>query len=111
MASPVTYSQIIRQILIEHTRIPYAHGDIEFQTVFDDENQHYLLMLVGREGTRRVHGCLIHLDIINDKIWIQRDGTEDGVADNLLDAGVQKNQIVLGFQPPDIRPYTEFAAA
>ena len=71
---------------------------------------HYLLMLVGRDGTRRVHGCLIHLDIIDDKIWIQRDGTEDGVADDLLNAGISKNQIVLGFQPPDIRPYTEFAA-
>ncbi|MGB0387815.1 MAG: element excision factor XisI family protein [Ardenticatenaceae bacterium] len=24
-------------------------------------------------------------------------------------AGIPKNQIVLGFQPPDIRPHTEFA--
>ena len=39
------------------------HYMIQFQTVFDDENQHYLLMLVGPEETRRVHGCLIHLDI------------------------------------------------
>ncbi len=111
MDTKVTYSRIIRQILTEHTRIPYAHGDIQFQTVFDEENQHYLVMLVGREGPRRVHGCLIHLDIINDKIWIQRDGTEYGVANDLLDAGLLKNQIVLGFRSPEVRPYTEFAVA
>jgi hypothetical protein len=51
------------------------------------------------------------VDIINGKIWIQRDGTEYGVARELVDAGVPKSQIVLGFRPPEIRPYTEFAVA
>jgi len=56
-----------------------------------------------------VHGCLVHIDIINDKIWIQRDGTEYGIANELVNAGIPKNQIVLAFQPVDIRQYTEFA--
>ena len=56
-------------------------------------------MLVGWEGIRRVHGCLIHVDIIDRKIWIQRDGTERGVARDLIDAGVPREQIVLAFQP------------
>ncbi|WP_309143394.1 element excision factor XisI family protein [Nostoc favosum] len=56
-----------------------------------------------------MHGCLVHLDIINDKIWIQRDGTEYGIAKELVNAGIPKNQIVLAFQPADIRQYTEFA--
>lgn len=56
-----------------------------------------------------MHGCLVHIDIINHKIWIQRDGTEYGIANELVNAGIPKNQIVLAFQPADIRPYTEFA--
>ena len=106
-----TYRQIIERILTEYARIPYAHGDVERQTVFDRTSQHYLLMLVGWEGVRRVHGCLIHMDIINGKIWIQRDGTEYGMARELLDAGVPKDHIVLAFRPPDVRPHTGFAVA
>lgn len=38
-----------------------------------------------------------------------RDGTEYGIANELINAGIPKNQIVLAFQPADIRQYTEFA--
>jgi hypothetical protein len=105
------YRQVIQKVLTEYAQIPYAHGDIQLQTVFDRENDHYLLLLVGREGARRVHGCLIHVDIINDKLWIQRDGTEHGVADDFVQAGIPKSQIVLGFRSASVRQYTEFATA
>lgn len=51
----------------------------------------------------------MHLEIIGDKIWIHEDGLEDGIATDLLRAGISKSQIVLGFHPPEVRPYTEFA--
>jgi len=105
------YRQLIQKILTDYAQIPYAHSDIQTETVFDRESDHYLLMIVGREGVRRVHGCLVHLDIINGKIWIQRDGTEDGIATELLRAGVPKDHIVLGFRSPEIRQHTGFAIA
>ena len=101
--------QLIERILTEYARIPYAHGDIERQTVFDRRGDHYLLMLVGREGVRRVHGCLIHVDLLDGKFWIQRDGTEYGIARELLDAGVSKDRIVLAFRSPEMRQHTNFA--
>ncbi|MBF2020024.1 MAG: XisI protein [Hydrococcus sp. C42_A2020_068] len=64
---------------------------------------------MGWEGKRRVHSCLVHLEIIDDKIWIQRDGTEDGIANDLVAAGIPKNQIILAFHPPEIRQHTEYA--
>lgn len=105
------YRQLIRQILTEHTRVPYAYGDIQHETVFDSENDRYLLMIAGRENDRRVHGCLVHVDIIEGKFWIQRDGTERGIANELVEAGVPKDHIVLGFRSPEVRKHTEFAAA
>lgn len=112
-----TYRRLIQDILCAHTKISYAHGDIQFETVFDREQDRYLLMILGREKsggassseTRRVHGCLIHIDIIGGKLWIQRDGTEQGVANELVQAGVPKDQIVLGFRSAEVRQYTEFA--
>jgi len=111
------YRQLIRNILIEHTKIPFSTGDIKFETVFDGEQDRYLLMILGREPaydlspnvTRRVHGCLIHIDIIDDKIWIQRDGTEEGIATELVRAGVPKDRIVLGFRSEELRKDSEFA--
>lgn len=111
------YRQLIRNILIEHTQIPFSTGNIEFETVFDGEQDRYLLMILGREPaydlsftvTRRVHGCLIHVDIIDGKIWIQRDGTEDGIATELVRAGVPKDRIVLGFRSEELRKDSEFA--
>jgi hypothetical protein len=106
-----SYRQTIRRILTEYARIPYAHGDIQIEPVFDDESDRYLLMILGRENDRRVHGCLVHVDIINGKIWIQRDGTERGIANELVEAGIPKDQIVLGFRSAEVRKHTDFAVA
>lgn len=103
------YRKLIREILSNHAKIPYKNGNIKFETVFDSESDRYLLMILGRENKRYEHGCLIHVDIINEKIWIQRDGTEIGVANEFVEAGVPKNEIVLGFKSPERRKDTEFA--
>lgn len=47
----------------------------------------------------------------NGKVWIEEDLTEDGIATWLLEHGVPNMEIVLGFQPPLIRPSGEFAVA
>ena len=51
----------------------------------------------------------MHLDIKNGKIWIQHDGMEIGVANELVELGVAKEHIVLAYHPPYKRPYTGFA--
>jgi hypothetical protein len=54
---------------------------------------------------------VLHIDIIDGKIWIQHDGTTDGAAETLVAAGVPQEAIVLGFQPPERRKLTAFAPA
>lgn len=98
-----TYRTIIEQVLTKYAETPYAHGDIERQTIFDRDGDHYLLMLVGREGIRRVHDCLIHIDIVGGKIYIQRDGTEKGIANDFVRADIPKHQIVLAFCSLELR--------
>ena len=105
------YRDIIENILDEYTRIPYAYGDIRTEAVYDRSNDRYLLVNLGWDTGRRVHGSLVHIDIIDGKIWIQRDGTEEGIANELVSAGIPRDLIVLGFRPAEVRPYTEFAVA
>ncbi len=109
MGTLANYRRIIKEIMTEYSRIPYAYGDIQIQTVLDRDSDRYLLIILGRENDIRVHGCLVHVDIIDGKIWIQRDGTEEGIANELVAGGIPKEQIVLGFRAPHIRQYTEFA--
>ncbi|HAN75147.1 MAG TPA: XisI protein [Planktothrix sp. UBA8407] len=103
--------EIIEKVISDYAAISYAYGEIERHVVFDRHHDRYLLMILGWEGIKQVHGCIIHLEIIEGKIWIHRDGTEDGVANDLLEAGIPKERIVLGFKSPQVRPLTGFAIA
>ncbi len=105
------YRQIIEKVLTDYVAVPYAYGDIKGQVVFDRDRDSYLILTIGWDERQRVHGCIVHLDIIDGKIWIQRDGTEEGIALDLTEAGIPKEQIVLGFRHPDMRQYTEYAIA
>lgn len=69
------------------------------------------MIAVGFSNKRRIHHFLIHLEIINGKIWLQADNTDLVIARDLEAAGISKNEIVLGFQEPSVRPHTEYAAA
>ncbi len=106
-----TYRQIIEKILGEYSQFDYAYGDIEKMVIFDRQNDHYLLLAIGWEGAKRVHGCIIHIDILDGKVWIQRDGLEHGVAQDLIEAGIPKAHIVLGFHSTEIREHTGYAIA
>ena len=105
-----SYRDIVERVLSDCAKDPYSYGEIDQQLVFDRERDHYLLLSVGWHN-QRVHGCVIHIDIIDGKCWIQRDGTETGVASDLEAAGIPKDRIVLAFKSPKIRPLTGYAVA
>ena len=109
MVATSEYRQLIKHILADYAKYKPAYGDIESKVIFDDEHGRYTLLEVGWDDNQYVHGSIIHVDIINDKIWIQYDGTEEGIAHDLVDAGVPKEKIVLGFRPERLRPHTGFA--
>ena len=101
---------LIEKILRSHV-YPDPVGKIETQTVFDRANDHYLIVHVGWGKHRRIHGVLAHIDLIGDKIWIQTDGTEEGLAQQLVEAGISPQQIVPGYRIPEIRKHMGFAVS
>ena len=106
------YRHTVQNILTAIAAIPYSDPAIAHEAVFDGVNDRYLVMSVGwKKPTYRLHFCLVHVDIRDGKIWIQRDGTEDGIAAELLAAGIPKESIVLAFRSAARRALTEFAAA
>lgn len=105
------YRQTVENVLRKYAEFSSPYEDIEQHLIIDKERNHFLLFDVGWHQKRRVHGCVTHVQIIDGKIWIQRDGIEDGITDELVDAGIAKDKIVIGFQPFDVRHHTGYAIA
>ncbi len=105
------YRRSIKAIFNEYAAIPYAHGDLRCEAVFDEVRDRYLLVTVGWDRGNYVHFTLVHVDVADGKLWIQWDRTEDGITDELATAGVPKEDIVLGFKSEQMRRDTEFAVA
>ena len=103
------YRAALREVVSELIEHRISHGDVRTEAIIDPSGDHYLVMHVGWQGNCRVHSCILHVDIIEEKVWIEHDGTSEGVADALLAAGIPPESIVLGFQPPEMRRLSEFA--
>ena len=99
------YRQYIQVFLQEQTKGKVVGGDMETEVVFDLERDRYLLIDLGWQEHQRIYNCVIHLEIRDDKIWIQRNQTDKSITDVLITMGVEEEDIILGLQPPYIREY------
>lgn len=109
MANVEKHREFIQNVLTEKAQRS-SDENVEAQTIFDQNHDHYQLIYIGWHNKRRIFGPVLHLDIKDDKIWIQWNGTEDDIAAELVVLGVAKQDIVLGFQPPFMRQFTDYAA-
>ncbi len=106
------YRETIQKLLTIRAESRSSQDPVTSQTVFDLKNDHYQMVNLGwKNGNTRIYGCAIHVDIIDGKIWVQQDGTEDAIADQLVAEGVPTQDIVLAYQAPHVRQYTDFAVS
>ncbi len=108
------YRSIVKKILSEYDKIasqtPNISG-VDTLLAFDENSDQYLWFDVGWNERKRVKAISVYVRIKNDKIWIEEDWTEEGIATELLREGVPKEDIVLAFHHPGTRKYTDFACA
>ena len=111
------YRQTIKDILtrykelLERSVSEDQKAELESVFVFDETNDNYGWLKFGWTEERRFDGITAFVRLRNGKFYIEEDWTEDGIANELVEAGVPKEDIVLAFQPPSMREYTEFALA
>ncbi|MFM7425038.1 MAG: XisI protein [Elainella sp.] len=102
-----------RQVLIALLqRLLHPSSDPMIQTIpiIDTLHDHYQLLDLGwsAEG-QRVFLLIIHIDLIDGKVWIQENRTDVDLAHLLLQAGIEQQDIVLGLHPPTLRCFGEYA--
>jgi phage terminase large subunit GpA-like protein len=104
------YRQAIEKILTEYHEWVSDSSNLKQESclVFDETRDQYLWLFLGWEGKEKIRNIQVHVRIKNEKIYIEEDWTEEGIATELLREGLSKGDIVLAFYDPQTRKLTEF---
>ena len=103
------YRTCIERLITEYGSYKPSYGEVETQLIFDREHDHYQLSRFGWNKDRRIRNCALHFDIKDGKIWIQHNGTESDIAEELVRLGIPKEDIILAFHPIYKRIHTGYA--
>jgi hypothetical protein len=100
-----------RNVIIDVLRATAARsGDcsqVRTVTVFDESSDHYQILDLGWDNSgKRVFQPMIHLELLDGKIWIQENMTDLDVAKVLLEWGVEPSDIVLGTHSASLRRFS-----
>jgi len=103
------YRKEVKEIIRQYAKERPLPENVEAQLIFDTEEDHYQLVHVGWNRDQWIHGCVLHMDIKNEKVWIQYNGTEIDIAEELIKRGIPEKNIVIGFHSPYKRQFTQYA--
>ena len=106
------YQNIISQLLNDYACFKRSvTPNVTSEVIIDKENNHFMLLSIGWHNQKFVYNVAFHFDIVADKIWLQQNNTDVLIADDLVEMGVEKSDIILGFISPHLREYSGFATA
>lgn len=97
------YQQAVKAFMQDITAFFGRDKKLQTQLIMDTERDHYQMVRLGWQGEHRLYNCSIHLDIIDDQIWIQCNNTEILIDEELERFGVPKSDVIIGFLPPTMR--------
>ena len=101
------YKKIVRTLVEEVVALsPEEEDGVENQLITDDEHGHYLYFGVGWEnkGKDWFYATFIHIDVkATGQVWLQHDGTDLKIGETLLERGVLRQDLVIGFHSPYVR--------
>jgi hypothetical protein len=106
MASQIDfYKRCIKTLLSEYESFTSPWSKVEL--IFDDERMSYMVVRVGWLKHKRIHLCLVHIDILGEKMLIQCNNSENKVVTELVEMGIPKQNISCGFLPPETQTHLE----
>jgi hypothetical protein len=113
MDKVLKYQKILKDVLqayaIDDTSKTHKPDDMQIRLIFDTESNHYQVLYTGWRQYQQTFSVLFHFDIIDEKIWVQRNISDYDIVGDIENAGVPKSDIILAFYAPEMRPFTEYA--
>ncbi len=105
------YQAIVQDLLLGYAKNKPSYGEIEVEVSFDTERHHYQIWHLGWHQDRWIHHCPIHFAIRSEKVWLLANSTERDLGADLVEKGIPKQDIVLGFHPTYIRELSDYAVS
>jgi hypothetical protein len=112
MDKTIKYRNIIQKVRSDFVALRESmNTPIQTQVLIDTTNDHYQVLRTGWRNGKQVFNVIFHFDIINEKIYLQRNVSDYDIIEDIELLGVPKHDIVLAFHAPNMRPFTGYAAA
>ncbi|MGI8641009.1 MAG: element excision factor XisI family protein [Pyrinomonadaceae bacterium] len=104
------YRRILQQVAERHAQFQPANGEIETHAVCDRENDEYMVVDSGwNEKERRIYDVVLHFRL--QEGIVSRDNTDEEVVRELLEAGVEKEDIILSYNALPYQRLNDLIAA
>jgi hypothetical protein len=100
------YAQIVEEVIQEWGEAGKGDDATDLLTIIDRESSNYLLVSAGWHRTKRLHTIIYHARIHDGKLWVEWDGTDPSINEELLRRGIPIDDMVFGFNHPTLRDLT-----
>jgi len=102
------YNQILQSLILKYASFKPRYTTNEWQPICDKEHGEYLLLkfVSGKDGESTKYP-IFHFRLKNGKILIEENNTDSDIVSELLESGIEKQDIVLASYSKE----TDFALA
>lgn len=112
MSKLENYRRILRETVEKHAAFQPANGSIKTRSVINETEGDFMVIDAGwSEKGRRVYDVVLHFHLEGDTVSVERDNTDAEVVRELLERGVDKNDLILAFNAEPFRKVTDVVAA
>ena len=96
------YRQCIKKVLTEYHEwvCGAANFDEESCLIFDEIHDQYLWLFMGWKDGKKTTNINVYIRIANQKIYLEEDCIDEGIATELIREGLSSHDIVPAFQSP-----------
>ncbi|HEX8737860.1 MAG TPA: element excision factor XisI family protein [Pyrinomonadaceae bacterium] len=106
------YRRILENTVKRHAEFQPANGKIETHAVCDRENDEYMVVDSGwNEKGRRIYDVVLHFRLQNGTVYIERDNTDSEIARELIENGLNREDIILAFNAAPFQKLSDLIAA
>jgi hypothetical protein len=99
MDNPVMYAAEIQAALQHYVDTPSGTADVTTILMVSADGCHFSLIVDGWQGAQHINYCAVHVESRAGQVLIHQDRT-DSLIEELRDAGIPAERIVLAYQPP-----------
>lgn len=112
MVQVENYANVIESVLNAYKEQRYINApSVEQQLIINPDKTQFLLVAVGWHNDIYTHYVVFHLQIRDNKVWLHENRTDVDIAQELVDNGIPKSSIILGFVEALLRVDSGYAHA